>query len=135
MRRTAATSLRTLLPKISASPEVGRRRVAMTEMVVVLPAPFGPSNPKTSPSLISKLKPSTASIESKRLRNASTRKALPPVRAAAGCSIEVGEVDGRGTALMLALVIGPWSLYLSPCLYVLEADLAHRIKAPTWPWP
>jgi len=43
-----------------ACPEVGRTRVVRTPTVVVLPAPFGPSSPKTSPRRTVKLNPSTA---------------------------------------------------------------------------
>src|SRR5690349_3204464 len=43
-----------------ARPEVGRSSVQSTEMVVVLPAPFGPRKPKTSPACTSKLTPLTA---------------------------------------------------------------------------
>ena len=41
-------------PPIVASPEVGVYKVESIEMVVVLPAPFGPSRLKISPSLIAK---------------------------------------------------------------------------------
>src|SRR5262249_38724049 len=37
-------------PKTWASPEVGRSRLMSRQMVVVLPAPFGPKKPKISPS-------------------------------------------------------------------------------------
>src|SRR5947208_2864227 len=40
-------------------PEVGRIRPTSMRMVVVLPAPLGPRNPKTSPALRSKEAPST----------------------------------------------------------------------------
>jgi hypothetical protein len=43
-----------------AVPEVGLRRVFNILIVVVLPAPFGPRNPKISPSLTSKSIASTA---------------------------------------------------------------------------
>ena len=42
-------------------PEVGIRRVISILMVVVLPAPFGPRSPKSSPFSIEKLTPRTAS--------------------------------------------------------------------------
>ena len=38
-------------PKTDTLPEVGRMKSRMSRIVVVLPAPFGPSNPKTSPSV------------------------------------------------------------------------------------
>src|SRR5512146_335874 len=39
------------MPKTKARPLVGRMRSRMVRIVVVLPAPFGPRKPKTSPSL------------------------------------------------------------------------------------
>src|SRR5438046_8140772 len=39
-----------------ASPQVGCKSVPRILMVVVLPAPFGPMNPKQSPSLISRFR-------------------------------------------------------------------------------
>src|SRR5687768_5815443 len=47
-------------PPIVASPEVGVYRVESMEMVVVFPAPFGPSRLKISPSLMSNEIPLTA---------------------------------------------------------------------------
>src|SRR6185503_20354401 len=47
-------------PPIVASPDVGAYKVDNMEMVVVFPAPFGPSRLKISPSLISKDIPLTA---------------------------------------------------------------------------
>ena len=43
-----------------AVPESGLKSVVRTRTVVVLPAPFGPSNPKTVPCSTSKLNPSRA---------------------------------------------------------------------------
>lgn len=43
-----------LKPAIQAFPEVGLKSPVNIEIVVVLPAPFGPSNPNTSPFLIFK---------------------------------------------------------------------------------
>ena len=48
------------MPKMVTLPEVTSRRVARILRVVVLPAPFGPIRPKTSPSLTSKEMPLTA---------------------------------------------------------------------------
>src|SRR3989304_3610176 len=44
-----AVSVRMSSPATEPSPELGRRRPASILMVVVFPAPFGPSNPKISP--------------------------------------------------------------------------------------
>ena len=47
--RTSTLSLRVSSPKTSARPPVGRMNPSSVRMVVVLPAPFGPRKPKTSP--------------------------------------------------------------------------------------
>ena len=47
--RTCVASLTTSKPFTFAVPDVGLRIVQSMLMVVVLPAPFGPSNPKISP--------------------------------------------------------------------------------------
>ena len=47
--RTLFGSLMMSCPSIFAVPDEGLRIVQSIEMVVVLPAPFGPSNPKISP--------------------------------------------------------------------------------------
>src|SRR3954451_8993545 len=58
--RTCAAWLTTSYPARVAVPPVGRSTVQRMRMVVVLPAPLGPSSPKISPGLASKLTPSTA---------------------------------------------------------------------------
>ena len=60
LRRTALASLTRSNPAIVAWPSVGRRVVVRIEIVVVLPAPFGPSRAKNSPPPTSKEIPSTA---------------------------------------------------------------------------
>ena len=57
VRRTRSGSSPTSMPSISTLPAVGSINVAITRMVVVLPAPFGPMKPKISPFLTSKLTP------------------------------------------------------------------------------
>jgi len=49
--RTEALAVTTSYPATRALPEVGRSTVQSIRNVVVLPAPFGPSNPKISPGL------------------------------------------------------------------------------------
>ena len=56
--RTGSTA--TSMPPTSAAPPLGRTLVVSMPTVVVLPAPLGPSRPKTSPRLISNEIPSTA---------------------------------------------------------------------------
>jgi hypothetical protein len=53
-----------LIPRIVNSPLVGGTRVVRSLIVVDLPAPFGPKNPKTWPDLIERSMPSTAFTES-----------------------------------------------------------------------
>src|SRR5271157_3176011 len=66
-RRTAIGSAVTECPATRPSPDVGRRSVARKRMVVLLPAPLGPMNPKTSPLPMEKESPSTATKSPYRL--------------------------------------------------------------------
>ena len=50
--------------------------VVIMRMVVVLPAPFGPSSPNTSPGVTSRSTPSTATVSPYRTRNPSTSSTL-----------------------------------------------------------
>jgi hypothetical protein len=59
-RRMRAVSATTSKPATRAVPEVGSRRVVRILMRVVLPAPLGPSSPKSSPAGISRSTPSSA---------------------------------------------------------------------------
>src|SRR5687767_10052891 len=58
--RTRSVSVRTSKPATRASPDVGASRPFSILIVVVLPAPFGPRKPNTSPVRTLKLTPSTA---------------------------------------------------------------------------
>src|SRR6266404_3800438 len=58
MSRRIDTSL-TGLPSIRALPAVGKMMPISSLMVVLLPAPFGPKNPNTSPSSTCMVKPSS----------------------------------------------------------------------------
>ena len=49
----------TSLPSSSTRPESGEVSPTTIEKVVVLPAPFGPSSPTTSPEAMSRLTPRT----------------------------------------------------------------------------
>src|SRR5438552_13562828 len=77
--RTAIGSLRMSCPSTSAVPSEGVRTVARIRRVVVLPAPLGPRNPKTSPLGTSKSTPLSASTE---LRNPAYRLLRPWTRMA-----------------------------------------------------
>ena len=60
MLRARTASAVTSMPTTRATPAVSRTRVVSTPIVVVLPAPFGPRSPKTSPRSTVKETPSTA---------------------------------------------------------------------------
>lgn len=60
--RAPAGSVATSIPPVRATPEVGRTRVVRIPMVVVLPAPLGPSSPNTSPAATENESPSTALV-------------------------------------------------------------------------
>ena len=49
LRRTSSRWLTTSKPLTRAAPDVGSARVQSMLIVVLLPAPLGPRNPKTSP--------------------------------------------------------------------------------------
>src|SRR5438270_13142568 len=59
-RRTKSPFSKTGLPRIMADPLVGSSRPARILIVVLLPAPLGPMNPKTSPAASSRLSRSSA---------------------------------------------------------------------------
>src|SRR6202162_4438044 len=59
--RTSVVWWTTCKPATRAVPELGSRRVISILIVVVLPAPLGPSSPNSSPGRTSKLMPRTAS--------------------------------------------------------------------------
>src|SRR6267378_2690481 len=75
-------------PATSARPALGARSVASTRTVVVLPAPFGPRNPKISPASTSKERSSKATRAPKRFVSPSAtmtgRFAMLTSRLAAG---------------------------------------------------
>jgi len=69
---TAETSPRAMawrgcIPNTDTWPAVGRDSPRIMSMVVVLPAPFGPRNATTSPEVMFRLTPLTASTEPKLL--------------------------------------------------------------------
>ena len=59
-RARPARRLSTSMPATSARPQSGCSRVVSTRTAVVLPAPFGPSRPRTVPSGTSRSSPSSA---------------------------------------------------------------------------
>ena len=63
--RTSVVSWTTSWPITRAVPLVGSSSVISILIVVVLPAPFGPSSPNSSPGCTSKLTPRTAGTSSR----------------------------------------------------------------------
>src|SRR5262249_23125048 len=84
VRRTAAVSVTTSSPATRAVPEVGSRTVDRIRHSVVLPAPFGPRRPCTSPSGIARERPSRAA------------RGFPPLR---------GKVRRRSSTSTMALLV------------------------------
>src|SRR6266540_1173312 len=86
-RRTSAWRSTTSKPATLARPALGRSSVHSIEMVVDLPAPLGPRNPKVWPGGTLKLTPRTASTSSNRLIKPSAWMAAAPSAAgpAAAC--------------------------------------------------
>src|SRR5580765_7073769 len=78
-------------PRTTTSPSSGVLRPSQISMVVVFPAPFGPSSPKHSPALTSRWRPSTAVTSEYRLRRSLTRRA-----GAAGIEGEYAWIRGDG---------------------------------------
>ena len=70
--RTASGSLASSFPAIQAWPASGLLSVDRMRTVVVFPAPFGPSNEKTVPSLMSRSMPSSTSLSLNDFRNPRT---------------------------------------------------------------
>src|SRR4051812_31139800 len=77
------------MPQSVTRPPSGRRRPMTHSSVDVLPAPFGPSRPKTSPSATSNVTPRTASTSPYRLIRSWTIS-LPGMRG------PHGRGEGRG---------------------------------------
>src|SRR6266487_481288 len=71
-RRTDMACFVTSKPTTDAWPLVSGRRVVKILMIVLLPAPLGPSKPKTSPWLTEKLTVSTAVWSPKLLTRSTT---------------------------------------------------------------
>src|SRR3979409_1212964 len=76
---TAAASRTTSWPAILTLPDVGRRVVVRIEIVVVLPAPFGPSSAKNCPCSTTNLTPSTALTAALRYRFTRSRTSIAGV--------------------------------------------------------
>ena len=82
MRRRISVGFDAGTPATEKSPEVGSRMVVSSRMVVVFPAPLGPSRPRTSPGAVVKLRVSTAVRVPYRLVRRSASRVKVPMRAA-----------------------------------------------------
>src|SRR5690606_2586150 len=78
LRRTSSRSRTTSCPATRARPPVGLSSVHSMLIVVDLPAPFGPRNPKISPGRTGNSSPRTASPSPKVVLRPSTSTAGPP---------------------------------------------------------
>ena len=83
MRRRVATSP-ILAPKTRPWPAVGRDRPRSSFTAVVLPAPFGPRKPKTSPRGTVMVSPARATIRPNSLRSSRVSMAADPALPATG---------------------------------------------------
>src|SRR5580658_6759423 len=109
-RSSAACELQRI-PSNSTSPESGSVRPSQISMVVVLPAPLGPSRPKHSPVRTSRSRPSTATTSLNVLRRLRTRSAAVGVEAGICFSIARGD-PGSGARIVQCKMIlkcaGDW---------------------------
>src|SRR6187401_2148118 len=103
--RTADCSVATSNPATRAAPAVGRSSVQRIEIVVVLPAPFGPRNPNSSPGSTENDTPSTAVKSSNRLTRPSTSTAAAALTADVRVAAPLQIVDARRVGPLRARVI------------------------------
>src|SRR6266700_400204 len=115
-RRTSACRSTTSKPATLARPALGCSSVHSIEMVVDLPAPFGPRNPKVWPGGTEKLTPRTASSSSNRLTRPSAWMAAAPCLEPLLIRIS-GSVVRRHQRVQLALHL---AVALPPGVQVLE---------------
>src|SRR5256886_14014356 len=101
LRRTALASRTMSLPSSVAPPLVGESVVVRIEIVVVFPAPFGPSRTKNSPAFTWNEIPSTAFVSAflYRLTSSSTRITPRAYERAAGRNIGLAVQALEGTLL------------------------------------
>src|SRR5437588_882292 len=121
LRRTSSRSETTSWPATVAAPLVGFASVHSMLIVVVLPAPFGPRKPNTSPGATSKSTPRTACTSSKCLVRPSTTIAgvAPLLDILVFCQDRV-----EGTTGVLHRFDRPLDLLLGPGV----ADLSGRAR-------
>src|ERR1700677_2075065 len=116
-------------PRTSAEPSWTGSNVLITRMVVVLPAPFGPSNPKTSPRSMQRSIPSTAILSPKRWRNPLTRRAGPGAPRS-----EEGSCSGiRATPLNLPLQFQEDTDRTAQPALIVDRQRTHRLDEGAYP--
>src|SRR5437870_8552267 len=96
-RRAPTGSATASTPSTSTRPAEGRRYPVITRMVVVLPAPLGPSSPRTSPAAMSKLTSSMARTRPK--RRPTPRTWTPAVTPRSGAVVGGGVADPLGVVV------------------------------------
>src|SRR5215471_5384014 len=112
-------------PLITAVPAFGGSNVVSMRISVDLPAPFGPSRPKTSPCATSKLTPLTAVKSPKRLTMSRTSIAFMTDSCASGQQDVRGHADGQRTIA----VVDAKADFERLDVALLAADVALRRKA------
>src|SRR5579884_1150460 len=107
LRRTRAGCAEISCPATQARPEVGGRRVVSILIMVLLPAPFGPTRPKISPGRTAMETASTAPGSPERRVSAAVRiAALDTCAPSAACGAAAlprgpgGDVNGRLSSLL-----------------------------------
>src|SRR5262245_57072528 len=126
--RAASGSWTTSLPATRTEPDVGRTSVAIVLIVVVLPAPFGPRRPNTSPAPTEKDTPSTArTLPGYTLTRFSISSVFSPAAVAAGGAAVVSPaMRGDSTAAGVGGK-GSWRASLSHALARAQAVRVRRV--------
>src|SRR3990170_462216 len=117
--RTCVASLTMSNPLTFAVPEVGLRMVQSIEMVVVFPAPLGPSKPKTSPDSTAMSSSLTAVSELNDFVSLLVSMALT-----IGCTLLSGVLDIMGRDLYLFVNCTP----IRQSIYGLQENRTTRLR-------
>src|SRR4029453_15003510 len=137
------------IPATVADPEVGAMRAPSVRTVVVLPAPFGPRKPKTSPKPISRETSSNATRSPKRLPRPWTESAgvslIPsdganlseltkqsPRRVEEPCFSPVAEAEAVGVEQEGSLLRRPRNTGAPARMYTCHTSLQATADRPIW---
>src|SRR5947209_6573659 len=129
LRRTSSRSRTTSCPATRAWPAVGFASVQSMLIVVVLPAPFGPRKPNTSPGATSKSTPRTALTSPKSLTSSRTMIAFcrDPLPAIARSNVTASGIRVlRQDAIDLAARLGEHVRDARDLAFVTSAQDHHR---------